>query len=181
MYKYRVVNSLDFYQASLKSLGHFYFQCILSSQWKAMTVNLWSLHCQLHRRFWRPVVRMWLAKSNNLFMLQDAPNHIFSTNMQSSGQPNNNAKTLFSTFHHLAPVFFATVTVLALVLLGNSRLNFHYYTQHEPKAYSEISLEVTAVTFHNFLCCANQLHWTAQYANIMQKISKRKFLQYCPR
>ena len=35
-----VVNSLDFCQASLKSLGCFYFQCILSSQWKAVTMNL---------------------------------------------------------------------------------------------------------------------------------------------
>ena len=30
-----VVNSLDFCPASLKSLGYFYFRCILSSQWKA--------------------------------------------------------------------------------------------------------------------------------------------------
>ena len=42
-----VVNSLDFCLASLKSLGCFYFLCVLSSQWKAVTVNLWILHCQL--------------------------------------------------------------------------------------------------------------------------------------
>ena len=42
-----VVNSLDFCPASLKSLGCFYFLCVLSSQWKAVTVNLWILHCQL--------------------------------------------------------------------------------------------------------------------------------------
>ena len=42
-----VVNSHDFYPASLKSLGCFYFWCILSSQWKAVTVNLQILHCQL--------------------------------------------------------------------------------------------------------------------------------------
>ena len=35
-----VVNSLDFCPASLKSLGCFYFRCVLSSQWKAVTVNL---------------------------------------------------------------------------------------------------------------------------------------------
>ena len=39
-----VVNSLDFCPASLKSLGCFYFRCILSSQW---IVNLGILHCQL--------------------------------------------------------------------------------------------------------------------------------------
>ena len=31
-----VVNSLDFYLASLKSLGCFYFRCILYSQWKVV-------------------------------------------------------------------------------------------------------------------------------------------------
>ena len=65
----RVVNSLDFCLASLKSLGCFYFRCILSSQWKAMTVNLQILHCQLWRHFWRPVVRMCLATSNNSLLV----------------------------------------------------------------------------------------------------------------
>ena len=41
-----VVNSLDFCPASLKSLGCFNFRCVLSSQWKAVTVNLRILHCQ---------------------------------------------------------------------------------------------------------------------------------------
>ena len=42
-----VVNSLDFCLASLKSLGCFFFRCVLSSQWKVVTVNLQILHCQL--------------------------------------------------------------------------------------------------------------------------------------
>ena len=42
-----VVNTLDFCPASLKSLGCFYFRYVLSSQWKAVTVNLQILHCQL--------------------------------------------------------------------------------------------------------------------------------------
>ena len=42
-----VVNSLDFCLTMLKSLGCFYFWCVLSSQWKAVTVNLQILHCQL--------------------------------------------------------------------------------------------------------------------------------------
>ena len=42
-----VVNSPDVCQASLKSLGCFYFRCVLSSQWRAVTVNLRILHCQL--------------------------------------------------------------------------------------------------------------------------------------
>ena len=43
-----VVNSLYFCPASLKSLGCFYSPCVLSSQWKAVTVNLriliWWVH-----------------------------------------------------------------------------------------------------------------------------------------
>ena len=35
-----VVNSHDFCPTSLKSLGCFYFRYVLSSQWKALTVNL---------------------------------------------------------------------------------------------------------------------------------------------
>ena len=42
-----VVNSLDFCLASLKSLCCFYFRCVLSSQWMAVTVNMRILHCQL--------------------------------------------------------------------------------------------------------------------------------------
>ena len=42
-----VVNALDFCPASLKSFGCFYFRCVLSSQWKAVTLNLRILHCQL--------------------------------------------------------------------------------------------------------------------------------------
>ena len=41
------VNSLDFCPASLQILGCFYFWCILSSQWLAVTVDLGILHCQL--------------------------------------------------------------------------------------------------------------------------------------
>ena len=42
-----VVNSLDFCPASLKSLGCFYFRCVLSSQCKAVTENLRILYCQI--------------------------------------------------------------------------------------------------------------------------------------
>ena len=52
-------------------------------------------------------------------------------NSRSSGQPKNDAKTLFSTLHPLSPVIFATATVVAFVLLRNSRFNFHCYTQRE--------------------------------------------------
>ena len=45
---------------------------------------------------------MCLASSNNLLLvLQNAPKRIFSTNSRSSGQPKNDAKTLF--FHPPSP------------------------------------------------------------------------------
>ena len=49
-----------------------------------------------------------------------------------SGQPRNNAKTLFSTLHPLSLVMSAITTVVAFVLLRNSRFIFHCYTQREP-------------------------------------------------
>ena len=39
--------------------------------------------------------------------------------------------TFFSTLHPLSLVIFATATVMAFVLLHNSRFNFHCYTQRE--------------------------------------------------
>ena len=54
-----------------------------------------------------------------------------SKNFWSSGQLKNDAKTLFSTDHHLSHVIFANATVVAFVLLQNSRFCFHCYTQHE--------------------------------------------------
>ena len=56
----------------------------------------------------------------------------FSRNSWSSGQLKNDAKTLFSTDHHLSHVIFANATVVAFVFLQNSRFCFHCYTQHEP-------------------------------------------------
>ena len=54
----------------------------------------------------------------------------FPTKLQSSGQPKIDAKTFFSpTLHPLSPNIFAAATVVAFVLLCNSRFNFHCYTQ----------------------------------------------------
>ena len=43
----RVVNSLDFYPASLKSLAVFTSSAYFLHQWKAVTINLQGLQCQL--------------------------------------------------------------------------------------------------------------------------------------
>ena len=59
------------------------------------------------------------------------PRTHFFTNLQSSGQPKNNTKTLFSTLHPLSQVIFATASVVAFVLFHSSRFKFHCYTQRE--------------------------------------------------
>ena len=61
-----VVNSLDFCPASLKSLGCFYFRCVLSSQWKAVTVNLRILHCQRQRPFFFFFFFFFEVRSHNV-------------------------------------------------------------------------------------------------------------------
>ena len=91
-------------------------------------------------------------------------------NSRSSGQPKNDAKTLFSTLHPLSMVIFATATVLAFVLLRNSRFNFHFYTQREAMP-TQKSARKCAATSGDFLCkrlqsaftLANQLRLIAQY------------------
>ena len=76
------------------------------------------------------VVRMCLATSNNLLFVVGSASWLTKTHF--SGQPKNDAKTLFSpTLHPLSPVIFATATVLAFVLHRSSRFNFHCYTQRE--------------------------------------------------
>ena len=128
------VNSLDFFPASLKSLGCFYFRCILSSQWKAVTVNLRILHCQLYRHFWRPVVRLCLATSNNLLLILltiGCPEMHFFHNLVIFWSAKKWRKEFCSALHPLSPVIFATAAAMAFVLLCNFRFNFHCYTQHE--------------------------------------------------
>ena len=90
-------------------------------------------------------------------------------NSRSSGQPKNDAR-LFSTLHPLSTVIFATATVLAFVLLCNSRFNFHCYTQHEAASTQKSARKCTE-TSRDFLherlqsafTRANHLCWIAQY------------------
>ena len=84
--------------------------------------------------------------------------------------PKNDAKTLFTTLHPLSTVLFATATVLAFVLLRDSRFNFHCYTQHEATP-TQKSARKCAATSRDFLreilqsafTLVNQLSWIAQY------------------
>ena len=132
-----VVNSLDFCPAPLKSLGCFRFRCVLSSQWKAVTVNLRILHCQLERHFWRPVVRMCLATSNNMppnafFFFSPRTRDLLGRKRKKERERQKKTQRPFlSTLHLLFLVIVATATVVAFALLRNSRFNFHSYTQRE--------------------------------------------------
>ena len=76
----------------------------------------------------------------------------------------------FPTLHPLSTVIFATATVLAFVLLRNSRFIFHCYTQREAMP-TQKSARKCAATSCNFFrerlqstfTLANQLCWIAQY------------------
>ena len=56
----------------------------------------------------------------------------------------------FPTLHPLSTVIFATATVLAFVLLRDSRFNFHCYTQREATPSQKSAWKCTA-TSHDFL------------------------------
>ena len=119
---------------------------------------------------------MCLAICNNLLLvLQDAPKRFFSTNSRSSVQPKIDAKTIFFfTLHPLSTVIFATATVLAFVLLRDSRFSFHFYTQREATP-TQKSARKCAATSRDFLrerlqsafTLANQLRWIAQYLHVV--------------
>ena len=76
----------------------------------------------------------------------------------------------FPTLHPLSTVIFATATVLAFVLLRDSRFNFHRYTQREATP-TQKSARKCAATSRDFLrerlesafTLPNQLRWIAQY------------------
>ena len=72
--------------------------------------------------------------NNALFIyISTAVRAIFSVAVSRKTMP------VFSPIHHhLSPVILANATVLAFVLLPNSRFSFHCYTQLELTAYSEI-------------------------------------------
>ena len=96
-------------------------------------------------------------------------------------------KTLF--FHPPSPFhgnFFFTATVLAFVLLRNSRFNFHCYTQSEATP-TQKSARKCAVTSRDFLrerlqrafTRTNQLHQTTQQVEQSQNQPLKGFGQGC--
>ena len=75
---------------------------------------------------------------------------LFFINSRSSGQKKDKKEDFFSTLHPLSTVIFATATVLAFVLLRNSRFNFHCYTQREATP-TQKSARKCAATSRDFL------------------------------
>ena len=59
-------------------------------------------------------------------------------------------RQFFSTLHPLSMVIFATATVLAFVLLRDSRFNFQRYTQREATPTQKLARKCAA-TFRDFL------------------------------
>ena len=75
------------------------------------------------------------------------------------------SKTLFfffSTLRPLFPVVSATATVVAFVLLRNSRFNFLCYTQRGPEVTLRPLATSCAKNYKGYSLVANQLHRTSQ-------------------
>ena len=106
--------------------------------------------------------------SNLLLVLQDALKHIFSTNSRCQKMTQRH---FFPTLHPLSTVIFATATVLAFVLLCDSRFNFHCYTQREARPTQKsarkcaaTSCDVLRERLQSAFTLANQLRQIAQYS-----------------
>ena len=77
------------------------------------------------------VPRFWLVELFNgelLRAIRCPKTHYFYDRLVSE---KTTQRHFFSTLHPLSTVIFATATVLAFVLLRDSRFNFHCYTQRE--------------------------------------------------
>jgi len=121
-----VVNTLDFYPASIKSHGCFYFRRVSLWRWKVVTVNSRSLHCQPYSSFWRPVVSVFWATSKTIKCI-----FFPRTRDLLVGQETMQRHFFLSVLHHLSPVILSDTAVLAFVQLRSSRFNLHCYTQRE--------------------------------------------------
>ena len=89
---------------------------------------------------------MCLAPSNNLL----AQNAYFPQTRDRLVSQKTTQRHLFSTLHPLSTVIFATATVLAFVLLRESRFNFHCYTQREATPTQKLARKCAA-TSRDFL------------------------------
>ena len=90
----------------------------------------------------------------------------------------------FSNLHPLSLVIFATATVLAFVLLRNSRFNFHCYTQREATPTQNLARKCAATScdflrerLQSTFTLANQLRWIAPNTSKCFIMRKKKTIQ----
>ena len=105
-------------------------------------------------------------------------------NSQSSDQPKNEVKTLFFFSPLPFPCKFCKCNSSGIFTALQFLVLLPLIYTVWPNAYSEVSLEVAAATFRDFLCkrlwraftLANQLGWTAQYPTSLSpyRILKKK-------
>ena len=84
------------------------------------------------------------------------------------------------TLHPLSLVIFATATVVAFILLRNSRFNFHCYTQQHllrnlPRSDAATTRNFLRERLQRAFTRANQLHWTAQQLYCMEASTQQVF------
>ena len=100
--------------------------------------------------------------------------------------PKTTQRHFFSTLHPISPAIFATATVVAFVLLRDSRFNFHCYTQREATP-TQKSARKCAATSRDFLrerlqsafTLANQLRRIAQYVPVLCRFFFPLGPRYC--
>ena len=115
---------------------------------------------------------MCLAISNSLCSCYRMPQNAFFLRIRDLlVSQKMTQRHFFPTLNPLSTVIFATATVLAFVLLHDSRFNFHCYTQRGATPTQKSARKCTA-TSRNFLrerlqsafTLANQLRRIAQYS-----------------
>ena len=85
-------------------------------------MNLWILHCQPKKTFLEAITCCSCYRM---------PQNAFFPRTRNLLVSQKTTQRLFPTLHPLSPVSFAIATVVAFVLLRNSRFNFRCYAQRE--------------------------------------------------
>ena len=162
--------SFDFYPASLKSLGCFYYRCVLSSHWKLITVNSRSLQCQLSRHFWRSIVSVSGNKQKLVVRAIGCPKKCILSTHWRFCQPENAAKK-DTWFHPPSPFPRNSCKRNSnglCTVLQYSNFNFrckfviHSLLRNRPGSGAATSRDFLRERLQRAFTLANQLRWIAQ-------------------
>ena len=88
-------------------------------------------------------------------------------------------RRFFPTLHPFSTVVYTTATVLAFVLLRDSRFNFHCYTQREATP-TQKSARMCAATSRDFLCERLQSAFTLANGISIFELAFMVFLRLIP-